>query len=904
MSSGTRGPLADPESLYAGWRVLRDQHGGPTFEAFCADNPTLRSELRAIHAEYERLRDLLPDGSTTKQKNQERAGADPGPFFDLISRMRKHQPLQSRYEERREIARGGMGRVLEVYDVDLRRAVAKKVMLADGDSSAGTTPTDPSLLGRFFEEAQISAQLGHPGVVPVHELGIDDSGRVFFTMDLVSGRTLDAIFELARKGDEDWTVARAVGLLVRVCETVAYAHSKGVVHRDLKPSNIMVGSFGEVYVLDWGLAKLLKRSSRPASAGPSAEKRRAPASAAAAPVSTDRRDASDRDTYAALNTETGQAAGTIGYMAPEQARGEVQAIDARTDVYAIGATLYALLTGSKPFAGVVKEHGLRAALDATKEGDFVPITELVEDAPPELVSIAERAMATRAEDRYPDATAMASDLRAWTEGRVVSAHERGAWAELRKWVRRNRTLAIALGVALFAVIGGTIGMAAFERNGRLAVERQQKVARVSAAPAMIAGMISQTEDTWPSTPEHIRDLESWFVTEVRLDADRRLLEDALASLKGERSTFGANELDGLLRLPFEGAMSRFEDIAVKAEWMRARLELARSLEETTITGVNAHDRWHEATASIASLPVYSGFRLEPQLGLVPLRRDPASGLWEFWHVLSGAEPRVDPSTNKWRIEEQTGVVLVLIPGGRSSVGAPTVPEGNELFDEYRIYDRCTPQNHEVTLAPFFMSKYELTQGQWRRARGRNSSQGRDGPETHPADTVSWDEALETLRRLDLVLPTEAQWEIAGRGGRLTRFYTGQDPRSLKGHVNLAPDIEPDGVPDKGQDGQPLQVFGAVWREHHTAVGTFQPNPYGLHDVHGNVMEWCLDVLDEAAAPRDGDGLRVARIDNPKRVLRGGGYNSDWTNARLTFRFSWERGNAEPDTGCRPARAVR
>src|SRR5262245_47103511 len=187
--------------------------------------------------------------------------ADPeAPFSDVLERLLRRSSAFTRYEIESEVARGGMGAILRVRDVDLRRVLAMKVVLNRGDvadASPEATRARTRLLGRFLDEAQVTGQLDHPGIVPVHELGLDREGRVYFTMRLVAGRDLEKIFELVRAGQEGWSTTRAVGALLKVCEAVAYAHSKGVVHRDLKPANVMVGRFGEVYVMDWGLARVL-----------------------------------------------------------------------------------------------------------------------------------------------------------------------------------------------------------------------------------------------------------------------------------------------------------------------------------------------------------------------------------------------------------------------------------------------------------------------------------------------------------------------------------------------------------------------------------------------------------------------------------------------------------------------
>jgi len=201
-----------------------------------------------------------------------------------------------RYTIRREIARGGMGVIHEVWDEDLGRALAMKVI------------QNPAGVERFLEEARIAGRLDHPGVLPVHELGLDAEGRAFFTMPLIEGKDLEQVLREAISGKEGWTVTRALEVLVKVCDTLAYAHSKEVIHRDLKPQNIMVGRFGETYVMDWGLARVLgeagaDRSRRPGSAEEHGAAR------------------SPHRTWA------GTVLGTPAYMPPEQAAGDLDALD-------------------------------------------------------------------------------------------------------------------------------------------------------------------------------------------------------------------------------------------------------------------------------------------------------------------------------------------------------------------------------------------------------------------------------------------------------------------------------------------------------------------------------------------------------------------------------------------------
>lgn len=390
----------------------------------------------------------------------------------VVARMQARPTLSKRYRLEGEIARGGMGAIREVWDEDLRRRLAMKVALGrgKGGSSNAASELDPRLLSRFLEEAQVTGQLEHPGIVPVHELGMDDEGVVYFTMQLVRGGDLEAVFELIPKGTDGWSVTRALGVLLKVCEAMAFAHSKGVIHRDLKPANVMVGDFGEVYVMDWGLVRVSDREDRH-------DVRIAPEGS----VSTDLRTDSAGESGDSLYTMDGDILGTPAYMSPEQARGDIQGLDARTDVYAVGAMLYQLLSGAAPFTqpGAPKQGGFQT-LKALLKGPPPALHELAPDAPAELVAIAEKAMAREPEDRYADMLGLAEDLRAYLENRVVQAYQTGAVAEARKWVRRNRPLAASIAAGILALVAGLVASLALKAQSDANAEqagRQASIAR-------------------------------------------------------------------------------------------------------------------------------------------------------------------------------------------------------------------------------------------------------------------------------------------------------------------------------------------------------------------------------------------------------------------------------------------
>jgi serine/threonine protein kinase len=286
----------------------------------------------------------------------------------------------TRYDPIEVLGSGGMGVVYRARDTELDRDVAVKVL----DLPEGR----PEAVARLRREAAVLARLEHPGIVPVHDVGTLPDGRAFYVMKLVRGERLDAAAVRTRPLEERVRVAR------RVCDAVAFAHDRGVVHRDLKPSNVMIGAFGEVLVLDWGVARVRD--------------------AAAA--------ADDPPPGARAGTAAGTVLGTPGYMAPEQARGEAARADERADVFGIGALLHDLVAGAPPRNGPALPRG----------------------TPRPLAAILRRCLAERPEDRYPAVTALAADLDAFLDRRPVAAHREGPLERAGRVLARHRTAALLI----------------------------------------------------------------------------------------------------------------------------------------------------------------------------------------------------------------------------------------------------------------------------------------------------------------------------------------------------------------------------------------------------------------------------------------------------------------------------
>jgi serine/threonine-protein kinase len=346
-----------------------------------------------------------------------------------------------RYQLFGEIARGGMGAVLRGRDPDLGRDIAIKVLREDHRAN-------PRMVERFIEEAQVCGQLQHPGVPPVHEFGTFADGRPYFTMKLVKGRTLAA--EFADRSDPADGRARLLGVFAQICQTMAYAHAKGVVHRDLKPANVMVGTFGEVQVMDWGLAKVL------ASGGIDDELK---ASRGRKPPADDLTSIKTvRSVGSTSETQAGSLLGTPAYMAPEQARGDVDLLDERCDVFGLGAVLCELLTGQPPYAGESAGEVQRRAAVAALDDAFARLDGCGADA--ELVALAKRCLAAEPWDRPRDAKAVADAVTAYltaAEERVRRAERDRAVAEARAAEERKRrrvTVALAASSLLLLGLGG------------------------------------------------------------------------------------------------------------------------------------------------------------------------------------------------------------------------------------------------------------------------------------------------------------------------------------------------------------------------------------------------------------------------------------------------------------------
>lgn len=517
----------------------------PTLEEYRARFPTDHLTLDEVMAESSVSPSITIDDNSMTKRNGTMAGVP------------RYVPLKFH-------AKGGLGEVHVAEDVELRRKVALKRIQqrwAGNDESRR----------RFLNEAEITGQLEHPGIVPVYGLVQDQDGEPSYAMRFIEGESLQEAIRGFHANDPFGVGARGGNLELRqllnrfvtVCNTIGYAHSRGIIHRDLKPANVMLGRFGETLVVDWGLAKECNRALDEVGS--------------TTPIAPMTDALADTNDDVAAGTRTGAALGTPTYMSPEQARGERDAIGPASDIFGLGAILYAILTNRAPFEG----GSLTDAVDRARGGEFSAPQHVNRGIPAALATVCQKAMAREPKDRYPSALALATDVEHWLADEPVGAYRETFTARSARWVRKHARLAtgiaatlvvglVALGVILWQSEQARVDISAKEaetaRERDVAREQKKRTRAaldIMISNEMIARLGTQTELTTGQREFCQKALAYYrdFAAEAATDEEgRKLLADAHHRVASLLTKLGAkSDAEAAYRL----AHSAFHQLAAE-----------------------------------------------------------------------------------------------------------------------------------------------------------------------------------------------------------------------------------------------------------------------------------------------------------------------------------------------------
>ena len=808
------------------------------------------------------------------------------------------------------LGEGGMGSVyLAEQQEPVKRRVALKLIKLGMDSR--------SVVARFEQERQALALMQHDGIAKIYDCGTSDRGQPFFVMEHVKGIPLATYCDQNRLPLED-----RIHLIQQVCAAVQHAHQKGVVHRDLKPGNVLVtedNGVRQVKIIDFGLAKAMGQ----------------------------------KLVEATLFTETGQVVGTPEYMAPEQADPTNQDIDTRTDVYSIGVMAYEVLTGQLPFTTQqLRGGGLMEAQRVLREVDppkpSTSLSKLGESASAiatarrmtpsalrrtlksDLDWVVLKALEKDRARRYESADALSVDLQRYLDHEPVLAGPPSTWYRAQKLVRRYRTQFVSLALVLCA-LGAGLALAVVSWNEaetrRIEAEEQRLIATDNLKnfqrlrDAVRLQQFTRRAKAFTETSRDADGMETWQRAIAAWLAGMDDHQESLAALRAR----GAKETDSTYRFEdpadqflhdalqklvadlaaFRGEQGEEKAVANKLRW-------ARQARQKT---VDAHqDRWQKAIAELADHPKFSGKPIAPQEGLVPLGVDPDTGdqKLQAFAFLRSAGDGYDLS-KPWEVDANSPIVFVLLPGAQTMIGNPA-----------KDAMKAEAPQQQVTLAPFFLAKHELTQAQWTRLWERPNPSVKSAATIknsysekmwfHPAENMSWLEASELAARHGLSLPTEAQWEYGCRAGTTTQWHFGDTLEDVapdnKGRFNAA-----DGFKSREalqlyfEDSEYFPELDDGW-PFHAPVHAFEPNAFGLYNMHGNVAELTRD----AYAPYDGIArMNLTRAIGDAELLGAPGGNvvhrgGNWFK-RMEAARSFTRKRLSVDTrsdqvGVRFARAVQ
>jgi len=757
-----------------------------------------------------------------------------------------------------------------------------------------------------------------------------DKAPYFLEMEYTPDGSLD------RWGPEDdrlgkMTVAERAEFVAEVAEALGAAHSVGVLHKDVKPSNILVRKDADgsphARLTDFGIGQLLET-----------------ADLAGALVSA------TGFTETGMLSDLGSRTGTRLYMAPELSAGKLASI--ASDIFALGVLLYQMVSGdlTRPLA----QGWERDISDPLLVED---IAACIDGNPSERIAsghlVAERlrSLDARREARAEEERRIAAEARRTRLLRVAT-------------VAAALLLVVAISAFVVAGVLDQRRREAETARREAAAERDAKTRALAqvlrlADAKVVRDLIDEMDQLWPVDPDRAPAIKQWLSRTQAVLNNRRAHVDELANLRRNaqpyseedrrsdhakafrfiselRARITKNALSAKRLAAAKQLLAKFEtEVTQRVTWTFARSEdgwrhdvlsgVVRGLERLAAARPELESRyaaaqtllertlqagsrdgygtdWSETIRAIAASPKYNSLQLGgAQLGLIPLGPDRQSGLFEFAQLGSGSIPTRDPKSGRLRIADDTAIVLVLIPATEFRMGAQSADANAPNFDP-----ECSTLEspvHRVTLGAYFLSKYECTQSQWEKLSDARPSQLRSEPgrpvtARHPVESVSHEDALLWLQRHGLHLPTEAWWENACRAGTDTPWSCGRDPKALGKIANISDAYsKANGAPQTWSFTESVNDGHFI----HAPVGSFEPNRFGLHDMHGNLWEWCRDKIDDYPAEP---------VENPFRggsgspITRGGAFSEDAGWAASSRRMSRNPTLRDPRIGVRPARFLR
>ncbi len=792
--------------------------------------------------------------------------ASSGGHSDIDSDTDLPQPLGP-YLLLEQLGRGGFGTVFRAEQQEpIRRPVAVKILNAGMDSR--------DVLARFAAEREALNRMDHPGIARLLDAGTTPKGRPFFVMELVAGPTL-----LAHCRKKRLPLRARIQLFLSVLDAMQHAHQKAMLHRDLSSNNVLVADpegTPQPKVIDFGIAKSLD-----------------------SPL-----------LHGGAMTLRGTLMGTPEFMSPEQAAGNVEDLDTRSDVYALGVQIYELLSDQLPIPSVtLRSRGVAGIADVvqnhmpSRPSDAAP-RERRSQLRGDLDGIVLKAIAKAREERYGSVGELAADLRRYLTDQPVQVVTPSTWYRLRKFVRRNRPQSIAIAIAAVGLCIAFVTMWSSVRMAHASAEESKRLQQVSAEKAdagflllaneeRLAAAISAEQALPPPWPEHAAAYAQWLQMHgLPLERERDKLRQRLSSLMA-RGNADDDRPSDLAALHLANALQRLDvQLATFHSELGPlrRVQRRQQLLTTVIAPAKAQhaEAWQLAIASVqrsdgtSACRDYRGLRIPVMAGLVPLGAERATGLWHFLDLASHAVgyplPTRDPATGSLLTGAGTGIVFTLLPSGRLEQGARRNRPGVDRNDELANDDELAGSS--VALDAFLVACTELTQAQWSRLTG---AMPLNEDPLLPATGIDWHEGRYVLTRFGMNLPTEAQWELACRARGRWPWSSGPDLAA---------------------------VAECGWFKSGTQpVGLLAANAFGLFDLHGNVAEWCEDEKLSYAdsTPRRGDGLRqrtIARQGDELRVVRGGAWHQGPEFARTTARDGKSPSSRDTTVGLRPVRRLR